>query len=179
MSWEDELFGLLEDLEQQAGALFDGEREVELADRSRAEYGQVTLASRVMASVDTDLVVEVLGVGRILGAVRRAAAEWFLLEGAGQEWVVRTAAVTLVQGASRRAVPEVAWSPVSRLGFGSAGRRLADAGEPCVVHLVDGTRQEVALSRVGKDFLEARAPGDVDLLLPFAAVAAVQSRRHG
>ena len=178
MSWEDELFGLLEDLEQQAGALFDGEREVELADRSRAEYGQVGLASRIMASVGTELGVGVLGVGRVVGTVRRAAADWFLLEGAGQEWVVRTTAVTLVQGASRRAVPEVAWSPLSRLGFGATGRRLADAGEPCLVHLVDGTRHELVLSRVGKDFLEARGHGD-DLLLPFTAVAALQSRHHG
>jgi hypothetical protein len=178
MSWEDELFGLLEDLEQQAGALFDGEREVELADRSRAEYGRVTLASRIMASVGGDLGVEVLGAGRIQGAVRRAAAEWFLLEGAGQEWVVRTAAVTSVQGASRRSLPEVAWSPVTGLGFGSACRRLADVGERCLVHLVDGSRHDLVLGRVGKDFLEASNPGGVDVLLPFAAVAAVQSRHH-
>jgi hypothetical protein len=176
VSWEDELFSVLEDLEQQAGALFDGEREVELADRSRAEYGQVTLASRIMASVDAPLAAELRGAGRVTGTVRRVAADWFLLEGSGQEWVVRTAAVTLVRGASRRSVPEVAWSPVARLGFGSACRRLADVGEPCVVHLVDGARHELVLTRVGSDFLEARGGGDVELLLPVSAIAAVQSR---
>ena len=51
MAWEEELFAVLDDLEQQAEALYDAEREVDLADRSRAEYQQVTLASRLMATV--------------------------------------------------------------------------------------------------------------------------------
>ena len=42
MAWEEELFALLDDLEQQAEALYDAERDAELADRSRAEYQQVT-----------------------------------------------------------------------------------------------------------------------------------------
>ena len=50
MGWEEELFGYLDDLEGQAAALYDAERAPELADRSRAEYQQVTLASRLMAS---------------------------------------------------------------------------------------------------------------------------------
>ena len=35
MAWEEQLFALLDDLEQQAEALYDAEREAELADRSR------------------------------------------------------------------------------------------------------------------------------------------------
>ena len=81
-----------------------------------------------------------------------------------------------VEGASVRAVPEVAWSPVARLGFGSALRRLADAGEPCVVHGVDGTARAVVLTRVGSDFVEVTLGAGRALLLSRDAIAAVQSR---
>ena len=67
MPWEEQLFSLLDDLEQQAEALYDSERDVELADRSRAEYAQVTLASRLMASVDEEVGLEVRGVGFVHG----------------------------------------------------------------------------------------------------------------
>ena len=82
----------------------------------------------------------------------------------------------MVHGASPRSVPEVAWSPVTRLGLGSALRRLADAGERCLVHLVDGGRYEVMLTRVGQDFVEGSAVGGRHVLVAFSALAAVQSR---
>ena len=82
-------------------------------------------------------------------------------------------------GASERSVPEVAWSPVDRLGLRAALRRVADAEARCVVHLVDGTRQEAYVERVGADFLECRSGADHlgDLLLvPYDGLVAVQSR---
>ncbi|MGZ4445169.1 MAG: hypothetical protein ACXVWZ_01660 [Nocardioides sp.] len=179
MSWEDDLFAVLDDLEQQAEALYDAEREVELADRGRAEYHHVTLDSRLMASVDRDVVLDVTGVGQVAGTLERAATGWCLLSGTAQDWVVRTAAVAVVHHPSERSVPEVAWTPVARLGLGSALRRVADAGEPCVLHLLDGARHEVVVRRVGADFLEARAgegPGARTVLVAFTALAAVQSR---
>lgn len=180
MTWEEELFTLLDDLEQQAGALYAAERDIELADRSRAEYHHVTLASRLMASVGRDLVLEVRGVGAVAGVLERVGAGWCLVRGAAQDWVVRTAAIQLVRGASERSVPEVAWSPVAKLGVGSALRRLAEAGERCVVHLVDGGRHGAVLRRVGADFVEASV-GEQGrtLLLALEAVAAVQSRDDG
>ncbi len=39
MSWEHELFALFDDLEGQAAAAWEADREAELADRARAEYG--------------------------------------------------------------------------------------------------------------------------------------------
>jgi hypothetical protein len=72
-------------------------------------------------------------------------------------------------------VPEVAWSPVARLGIGSALRRLADAGERCVLHLVSGVREEGVPERVGADFVELRLAGDRVSLVALAALAAVQS----
>lgn len=178
MAWEEELFAFLDDLEQQADALYDAERAVELADRSRAEYQRVTLASRLMASVGSEVGLEVRGVGRIVGTLERVAERWLLVRGADQDWVVVLEAVSAVHGAARRSVPEVAWSPVTRLGVGSALRRLADAGERCVLHLVDGTRQDGTPRRVGADFVELAAgeAGDRLVLVAFRALGAVQSR---
>lgn len=180
MAWEHELFAFLDDLEEQAGALYDADRAPELADRERAEYQQVPLAARLMASVGLDLTLHVTGVGAVAGRLERVAAGWCLLAGPAQDWVVRLPAVAAVDGASDRAVPEVAWSPVARLGLGSALRRLADAGERCVVHRLDGARHDGTLRRVGQDFVEVLEgdPARVTLVA-HDAVAAIQSREVG
>ncbi|MFB9314050.1 hypothetical protein [Nocardioides plantarum] len=177
MAWEDELFAFLDDLEERAGALYDADRAPELADRERSEYQQVALSTRLMASVDLDLTLLVAGVGTLAGRLERVADGWCLLAGPAQDWIVRLAAIMAVEGASDRAVPEVAWSPVARLGLGSALRRLADAGERCVVHRLDGGRHDGALRRVGADFVEVLEgePARV-VLVAYDAVAAVQSR---
>lgn len=179
MGWEEQLFGLFDDLERQAEEMFTEERDLELADRSRTEYSQVTLASRLMASVDRTVAMDVLGVGQLRGTLTRVGAHWCLLASVGHDWVLRTEAVTTVTGASPRSFPEAAWSAVHQLGLGSALRRIAESGDRCVVHLVDGRRHDVRLVRVGQDFIEA-VTGDGDgvreVLLPFTVIAAVQSR---
>jgi len=109
--------------------------------------------------------------------LERMAAGWGLLRGTGQDWVFRTGAVLRVLGASPRSVPEVAWSPVAKLRIGSALRRVADAGERCVLHLVDGGQHEGTLRRVGADFVELAAGESRLELVPFTALVAVQSRR--
>ncbi|WP_432479377.1 hypothetical protein [Nocardioides sp. GXQ0305] len=176
MAWEENLFAVLDDLEQQAEALYDAERVAELADRSRAEYGAVTFASRLMASVGSEVVLGIAGVGRVPGELQRLGTGWALLRGVSGDWVVHLGAVEEVLGASARSVPEVAWSPLTRLGLGSALRRLSEAGERCLVHLRSGARLEGAVLRVGADFAEVEAaPGGVRLVA-FGALAAVQSR---
>lgn len=177
MGWEQDLFALFDDLEQQAEALYDAERGIELADRSRAEYLQVRLAGRLMASLGLDVGLDVTGVGGLDGTLERVGVDWCLLRGAAQDWIVLTTAVAAVRGASERAVPDLAWSPLARLGLGSALRRVADAGERCVLHLVDGSSHEGVLHRVGADFVEVRTgAGDRVVLVAFPALAAVQSR---
>lgn len=179
MRWEEQLFALFDDLESQADSIFQAEREVELADRVRAEYQRVDLDSRLMASLDREIAVGVQGVGQVRGVVQRVGPGWLLVQGPGQDWVVRTAAVLSVEGASERSVPAEAWSPIHRLGLGSALRRIADAGERCVVHLVDGSRYDVTLARVGQDFVEAvsgEGRSSRVVLIAHAALAAVQSR---
>lgn len=176
MAWEDELFALLDDLEQQAEALYDAERDAELADRSRTAYQQVTLGSRLMASVGGRVRLDIAGVGPVEGSLERVATGWCLVSGSSQDWIVRLDAIAAVHGASERSVPEIAWPAVARLGLGSALRRVADAGERCVLHLLDGTAHDAVLSRVGADFVEASVGEGRTALFAFAALAAVQSR---
>ena len=162
MAWEEQVFSLLEDLEQQAEALYAAERGPELADRARAEYAAVTLAARLAAGVGEPVALEVRGVGRLVGVLDRVSAGWLRLQVAGQEWVVRTSAVVEVRGASPRAVPEVAWSVADRVGVGSALRRLADE------------------ARAGADFVELRSGASGESVLvaldALAAVCQVASR---
>lgn len=176
MSWEHDLFALFDDLEGQAAAAWEADREAELADRARAEYGTVTLASRLMASRGLEVSLDVPHVGRVDGRLSRVGQEWCLLSGTAQDWIVPLRAVAGVRGASERSVPEVAWSPVDRLGLRAALRRLADAEARCLLHLSDGTRHEAYVVRVGADFLEGRATSGEVLLVPYAGVVAVQSR---
>jgi len=178
MGWDEELFAYLDDLEGQAAAMYAAERGPELADRSRAEYASVTMAARLMAGVDRELTLDVAGVGGLSGRLARVATGWCLLSGAGQDWVVPLAAVVAVQGGSDRAVPEVAWPTVSRLGLGAALRGLAESAQPCIVHRMDGVRHEGVLLRVGADFVELTSgeSGRV-LLVAFAHLAAIRSRQ--
>lgn len=176
MDWDEQLFALFDDLEQQAEVLYDAERDVELTDRSRSEYAAVTLASRLMASAGLVVALDVQGVGAVAGELRRVGDGWALVHGAAQDWVVRLAAVLAVEGASDRSVPEVAWSPVARLGLGSALRRLADAGERCVLHTVTGATYDTVPVRVGRDFVEVRVGESRKVLVGFERLAAVQSR---
>lgn len=182
MTWEDALFGVLDDLEQQAGALFDADRELEVADRSRTEYQQVTLASRLQASLGQDVGLHVSGVGPLRGRLDRVCASWCLLAspdpGTVREWLIPLAAIAAADGLDHRSVPEVAWSPLSRLGLGSALRRLGDAGERCVIHRSDGGRHDGTPARVGHDFVEineGQGSGTRLSLVAFGAIAAVQS----
>lgn len=177
MGWEDELFALFDDLEGEAGALYAADREAEVADRSRAEYQHVTLASRLMASTGTEVTLTVEGIGPVAGAVERVAGSWLLMSAGEHDWVVNLAGVLAVQGASVRSIPEVAWSPLTRLGLGSALRRISESGERCLLHLRDGNSHEGTLRRIGADFCEL-AEGEERrvVLVAFSALAAAQSR---
>ncbi len=176
MGWEDDLFALFDDLEGRAAALYDAEREPELADRSRAEYQQVTLASRLMASLDAEVALDVVGVGRVSGVLTRVGTGWCLVTAApGADWIVPLAAVVRATGLSERSVPEVAWSPLTRLTLTSALRRLAESGQRCVLHLTTGASHDGTVRRVGKDFVELVETGDRGALIAFDHLAAAQS----
>ena len=181
MVWDERLFDLLDDLEGQAEALYAAERDAELADRSRAEYASVTLESRLMASTGRQVILDVAGAGRVSGELRRVGSGWCLVTGDGRDCLVPTDAVESVYGLSDRALPEVAWSPVARLGLGSALRRLADEGLPCGLVTRAGVRHDVVLLRIGRDFVEGEADGDRPrrVVLATAGISVVQSRDVG
>ena len=154
--WEEELFAVLDDLEQQAEALYDAERAAELADRSRAEYGAVTLASRLMASVG-----DRGGPRRHRGRPGRRAScsgsapagRWCTAPaatGSSTSTAVERGPRAPPRGRSRR------WrghpSPGSASARRSAGwaRRGSGAWSTCA----DGARAEGRVLRVGADFAE-------------------------
>src|SRR5690606_34999679 len=112
------------------------------------------------------------------GRLERVADGWLVLSGHGQDWVVRTPAITAAHGLSERSVPEVAWPIVARLTVASALRRLSDGGVECSLHLLDGRRHDGVVRRVGSDFCELLT-GEAGrlVLVSLSQLAAVQSRR--
>jgi hypothetical protein len=179
VSWEDRLLALFDDLDQQAEGLALAERDVEVAELGRAEYAAIDLAARVHASVGSRVRLAVAGLGTVDARLCAAGSDWCLLAtaapGAGREWLVRLAAVAAAEGLSERAVPEAARPVTSRLGVGSALRRLAESREPVQLVRLDGAAVRGRLRRVGADFAEVVAEGDRSglTLLPFAHLAAV------
>jgi len=179
MTWEEQLFAYLDDLEQQAEGVFGIERDLEVAERAAAEYAAVTSASRLMASVDGEVALRVQGLGQVEGWLSRVAEGWCLVRSPAQSWVIRLDALLSIRGASSRSVPEEAWPVSAKLGFGSALRRLAESGEPCRIVLLDGTRYDARVARVGKDFVELVHGDSPDpLLVRLTALAAAGVTRE-
>lgn len=178
MTWESELFDLFDDLESRAEAAFAAERDSEVAERMRAEYRSVTMASRWHACDGSDVRVQLPGAGQVLGTVLRTGKGWVLLDEGARRWLVPMAAVLGVSGLGPRSVPDEALGVVQRLGIGSPLRRLAEGGREVVVHLRDATVLRGRLGRVGADFLEL-ADGNQQWLVSFGALAAVQSPDAG
>jgi hypothetical protein len=172
------LVALFDDLDQQAEGLALAERDVEVAELGRAEYAAVDLAARVHASVGSRVRLAVGGLGTVEARLCAAGSDWCLLStaapGVGREWLVRLAAVTTAEGLSERAVPEAARPVTSRLGLGSALRRVAESREPVQIVRLDGAVTRGRLRRVGADFVEVVAEGDRTgiSVLPFAHLAA-------
>jgi hypothetical protein len=180
MSWEESMFAVFDDLEQQASGLHLAERDAEVADLTVAEYSRISLASRLHASIGEDLRVRLVG-GRLLGGrLARLGEDWFLLVEGTSEWVVRHDGVATIAGLSGKARTEDTWSPVDRLTMRAVLRRLAMAHEPCLVHFCDDQQVEGTVGRVGRDFFEldvGEGAGRVWQVVPSSAVAALQGRR--
>lgn len=180
MRWDERLAGLFDDLEQQAEGLALADRDVEVAEALRAEYSQVDLASRLLASLATPLSLTVEGIGAVDGVLRRAGDGWCLLDARPQEWVVRLGAVTALRGLADRGLVATARPLTARLGLASVLRGVAEARCETVLHRVDGSTLRGGLARVGADFVEvvelgeARDAARVDVV-PFEALAAVRS----
>ena len=177
MRWDDRLAEVFDDLEQQAEGLALVERDAEVAEQRRAEYARVDLTGRLHASVGQRLWLSVTGVGPLEAVLSRVGEGWCLLT-AGDDWIVRLAAVGSVRGLIDRAVDPGLRPVTGRLGFGSALRGVQDGRGEAVLHRVDGSGVRCALGRVGADFVEVRtgepAAARVEVV-PFSTVAAVRS----
>ena len=180
MSWEESMFAVFDDLEQQAEGLHHLERDAEVADLTRAEYSHVSLASRLHASVGLELRVRLLGGHVVAGRLARLGEDWLLLVDGVSEWVVRHQGVVTVSGLSAKAHSEDTWPVVDRLTLRAVLRRLATSNEACLVHFCDDQQVEGRIGRVGRDFFELAVGDGGERLVqavPSAAVAALQGRR--
>lgn len=177
MRWDD----LFADLERQWDALAAGERVAEIADRTRAEFAQVSLVDRLRGSEGRPVRI-VSRCGQIVsGDLSRVGADFVLLTLPRHECVMPVAAIGSVAGLGAEAVSAEVVGPVSsRLGLGSVLRRIAADRSSVTVLGPDGQSRSGTLQRVGSDFLElAEHPLDEGLrpehlrrptLVPFAAV---------
>ena len=173
------MFGVFEDLEQQAEGLHLVERDAEVASLSVAEYARVSMGARLHASLGRDLRVRLLGGHQVAGRLTRVGEDWMLLVGGGTQWIVRYDGVTGLAGLSARADSEETWSVMDRLTLRAVLRRLSGVSEPCLVHFVDDHRLEGRVSRVGRDFFEiyvGDGPERTVQVVPLTAVAALQGR---
>lgn len=172
------LLGVIDDLEQQAEGLALRERDVEVADRARTEFGRVPVMARLHAQLDQRLRIRLLGGTEIDGTVERTGEDWFLIsDDPGRHWLIRTAAVGVVTGASPRSLPDELLGVVRRLPLRSLLRGLATEPDPCGVLLTDGSRVDGRIGRVGQDFVETVVTGGQVAVVPFEALAAVVRRR--
>lgn len=187
MRWDD----LFADLEVDADGLQQRDRDAEIAERTRTELAALVLIDRLRAGRGDVVALEVLGVGRIEGRLRRVTPEWVLLDVDGRSgWAVALAALTGVEGLSAAAVPGAQVGQVAtRTTWSSAFRVLSRDREVVVVRRVDGSSVRGVPARVGRDFVEmwlrddetsaqgrsARATPRLTVV-PYAAVAAVALR---
>jgi hypothetical protein len=177
MRWEERLFNVFDDLEQQAEGLALQARDAEAGELARAHYAEVDLASRLHASIGARVELALEGLDPVRGVLERVGAGWCLVgedvDGGG-EWVLNLRHLLSARGLSDGAVAEQGRSVASRVGIGSALRSIAEAGDPAVVVRFDAVSRRGRLGRVGADFVELVEDAGVTTLLPVSAVAAVR-----
>ena len=150
MRWSD----LFDDLEGVGDAIGRAERDAEVADRTRAEIGQLTLLNRFHSSVGSQISLRLTGSVAVTGTLERVGADWLLLN-TPNEVVVPIAAVSSaanlsVHSVSRQGVSAVA----SRLTLSSALRAMTTDRARVTVMLTDGSTVSGTPDRVGSDFLD-------------------------
>lgn len=167
------LLGTFADLELEAEGLQLQQRAAEAAELGTAAYAEVTVAARMLGSVGAEVGLRLVGGLTVGGRLARATESFVIVDGA-TTWLVPLGAVLAATGLPGRSVAEESRTVLSRLGLGSALRRLAEDATPCLVHLRDGSRVEGRVARVGADFVELAPRAEV---VTFAAIAAVQEVR--
>lgn len=179
MGWEESMFTVFDDLEQQAEGLHLVERDAEVADLTAAEYSGISLGARLHASLGLELRVRLVGGHQVSGRLARAGDDWLLLVDRSAEWIVRHDGIAGVTGLSPRADSEETWTVMDRLTLRTVLRRLCGVGSGCLVHLVDDQQVGGRVGRVGRDFFElhvGEGPERSVQVVPVSAVSALQGR---
>ena len=177
MGWEQQLLAFFDDLEQQASGLALANRESEVAELAVAEYATVSCASRLHASVGSRVSVRVAGGQLLVGDLARVGADWILLQGAPEEWIVPHWAIASAVGLSRHADAVTGASPLAKLSLNSVLRGLAASREECVLFWADQQQLTGVFERVGRDFVELAAGdrGQVHVL-PLGLLSSLRGR---
>jgi hypothetical protein len=179
MGWEESMFAVFDDLEQQAAGLHLAERDAEVADLTVAEYSRVSLGERLHASVGLDVRARLVGGRLVWGRLTRVGEGWMLLADRGADWIVRLDGITALSGLSARADSEETWSVTDRLTLRAVLRRLSGENVSCQVYFLDDHRIEGRVGRVGQDFFEVAVGTGPDRnvqVVPVTSVAALQGR---
>jgi hypothetical protein len=179
MGWEEAMFAVFDDLEQQAAGLHLAERDAEVADLTLAEYSRISLGERLHASRGLELRARLVGGHVVAGRLARVGDDWLLLVDRTGEWIVRHEGIVSLAGLSPRASSEETWSVADRLTLRTVLRRFASVSEPCRVHFCDDQVLEGRVGRVGQDFFELQVgtgPERTVQVVPVTAVSALQGR---
>jgi len=176
VTWEERILELFDDLEQQAEALALLARDAEVGERARDHYTEVDLASRLHASVGSEVELVVPGAGAVVGRLLRVASGWCLVEPAtarGSEVILNLQGLLSARGLTARAAPEQVRGVAARLSIASALRGVAAEHDDVVLVRVDGQVRRGRVSRVGSDFLELVGEAGAEAV-PMTAVSAVR-----
>lgn len=150
---------LFADLEAQAEAEERLDGAARTADLQRAEMAAITHADRLRGARGAAVVLALQDGTRVPGVLTEVADEWLLLDAAGREVVVPSAAVDAVDGLPARARQD--GGVAARLGLGHVLRGLARDRAVVVVRTRGGALSG-RVARVGRDHLdlEVAALGD-------------------
>lgn len=165
--------GVLENLEQQALGLGLRERDTRVDDLAVVHYGEVDLVSRLHASGGCDLVVHLAGGEVLRGRLDRVGVGVAVLVGRGSRWLWRPVAAVRIEGLSERSGIPASTGVAAQVRITSLLREAAATAAHVVVSLLDGTRVEGAMVRVGVDFVELDHGGRVSVV-PLGALAVVR-----
>ena len=177
MTWEERLFEVFDDLEQQAEGLALLARDAEASERARDHYTEVDLGARLHASIGTEVELVVPGGGAVRGRLLRVATGWCLVEpvsAPAQEVIVNLERLLSARGLAPRAAADQVRGVASRLRLGSALRGVAAEQDAVVLVRVDGEVRRGRFGRVGAVFVELVGESGTTEVLPMSALSVVR-----
>ncbi|MGH3446737.1 MAG: hypothetical protein ACRDQA_21145 [Nocardioidaceae bacterium] len=158
MRWH-ELFA---DLEGHARSLERAERDAEVAERTRAEVGQLAIVNRLRAAESSSFTLTAIGVGSLTGRVQQVGADWVLLAAPNDVIVPLAAVATVIDLPLASVSPQAVGAVAGRLTMSSALRAVAIDRAAVSIVLRDGGTVVGTPDRVGADFVDVAVhpPGD-------------------